>query len=106
MNDRRPIDGPRLGRLLWLAAVVVACLACLASAPSARAAVPFNGGPDVYPLYVPNDHTPVAIHFTATGLPDTTKYRPSHLVGLIRPVTVRDSPRGENERNQSEVPEA
>ena len=74
MNDRRPIDGPRLGRLLWLAAVVVACLACLASAPSARAAVPFNGGPDVYPLYVPNDHTPVAIHFTATGLPDTTKY--------------------------------
>jgi len=42
--------------------------------PAASAAGSFTGGADRYPLYLPNDHTPVAIHFTASGLETSTAY--------------------------------
>jgi len=55
------------------ALMIVVALGCgLGLAPPASAAIPFTPGADIYPLFVPNDHTPVAIHFTATGLPDST----------------------------------
>jgi hypothetical protein len=49
--------------------IVAAMLASLAvvPAPAMAAAGTFTGGPDQYPVYVPNDHTPIAVHFTADG---------------------------------------
>jgi len=49
-------------------AIVTAMLASLVIAPApAMAAETFNGGPDRFPSFVANDHTPVAVHFAAGG---------------------------------------
>lgn len=49
--------------------IVMAMLASVVvvPAPAIAAAGSFTGGPDQYPVYVPNDHTPIAVHFGADG---------------------------------------
>ncbi|MEI8081233.1 MAG: hypothetical protein WCI74_05250 [Actinomycetes bacterium] len=64
----------RLLRLLVSASVILAV-----SAPAAAfgASGQFQGGPDQYPSQIPNDHTPVAVHFAAgptSGLEPNTSY--------------------------------
>jgi hypothetical protein len=50
-------------------AIVAAMLASIVVVPmpAAAAAGSFTGGPDQWPVYVANDHTPIAVHFTADG---------------------------------------
>ena len=66
----------RIGRRGLVGLFLVAALMITAFAPAAAfaAAGSFTGGPDQAPLYVLNDHTPVAVHFTATGLTASTTY--------------------------------
>lgn len=59
---------------LTLAVVVVVLGMLIAGVPTAFAAGSFTGGADQYPLYLANDHTPVAIHFWASGLETNTAY--------------------------------
>jgi hypothetical protein len=47
-----------------LAALAAALLLALLAAAPALAASQYSGGADVYPLFIPNDHTVAAIHFT------------------------------------------
>jgi hypothetical protein len=54
--------------------LAVAAIAMLVQAAPAQAAAGFAGGADIYPAYVGNDHTPVAIHFTGTGLTAAASY--------------------------------
>lgn len=62
-------EQPRVRRLLPVAALAAALLLLtLLAADPALAASQYNGGADDYPLFIPNDHTAVAIHFTAHGL--------------------------------------
>ncbi|MBW6468845.1 MAG: cell wall-binding repeat-containing protein [Coriobacteriia bacterium] len=63
------------GRLLRVVLAFVLVLPAMGIAPAVAQDRTFVGGPiaDDMPLYVPNDHTPQAIRFTAEGLtPDTT----------------------------------
>jgi len=50
-------------------AIVVAMLASIVVVPmpAMAAAGSFTGGPDQWPVYVANDHTPIAVHFAADG---------------------------------------
>ena len=54
--------------------LVLVAVAMLAQAAPAPAAAGFTGGADIYPAYVGNDHTPIAIHFTGTGLTAGVSY--------------------------------
>ena len=61
-------------RLLLMTALVVAVFVPAAAFAAASA---FSGGPDQWPVYVLNDHTPVAVHFTAaadSGLAPSSSY--------------------------------
>jgi len=61
-----------LVRLLLMAALAIGVFA---PATALAAAGSFTGGPDQAATQVLNDHTPVAVHFTATGLtPGATYY--------------------------------
>jgi hypothetical protein len=60
----------RYGLLVLAAAFTFVLLVTSA----AFAAGTYSGGVDDYPLYVPNDHTAVAIHFSASGLTPNTAY--------------------------------
>ncbi len=68
----------RLAALLLTAAMLLWSAAPLAPAAGAAvspmAAGTFTGGPDQAPLFVLNDHTPIAVHFTASGLATSTAY--------------------------------
>jgi hypothetical protein len=55
--------------ILALAAALVA-----AAAPAAFAAGSYTGGADDYALFIANDYTTSAIHFTASGLTPSTAY--------------------------------
>jgi hypothetical protein len=57
----------RRAALLTLGAAIVMLVAASA-AGAALAATSFTGGADDYPIYIPNDHTIVAIHISATGV--------------------------------------
>ena len=65
----------RRGRWLTFALAIALVLPTIAPSP-AMAAGTFEGGPDQDPtIRVLNDHTPYAVHFSATGLdPDTIYY--------------------------------
>ncbi len=65
----------RLSRVVSLALAVMLVVPTFAPM-TASAASPFTGGPDQDPpIYVLNDHTAYAVHFTATGLePGATYY--------------------------------
>jgi hypothetical protein len=64
------------GRLLRIVLACVLALPVMGIAPAVAQDRTFVGGPiaDDMPLYVPNDHTPQAIRFTATGLTPNTDY--------------------------------
>jgi hypothetical protein len=69
MHDRARA-GTRRVTILTLTVVLTALLlACLA--PAAFAAGSYNGGADDYPLFIANDYTVSAIHFSAVANADT-----------------------------------
>jgi hypothetical protein len=78
-------------------AIVLAMLASLivVPAPAMAAAGSFTGGPDQFPLYVANDLTPIAVHFSTDAssglLPNTSYY-------LKLRLTVGTSPAGTTNR--------
>jgi len=60
-----------------LALLAVLVIGALVPAVALGAASSFTGGPDQWPLYVLNDHTPIAVHFVAdpgSGLATGTTY--------------------------------
>jgi hypothetical protein len=57
-----------------LLVLIALAVAVIAPASAMAAASTFAGGPDQAPAYVLNDHTPVAVHFTASGLATSTTY--------------------------------
>jgi len=63
---------PRL--LCTILGGMLVVLLVLSTAGTALAASTFTGGADDHPLYIPDDHTPVAIHFSATGLTPGAQY--------------------------------
>jgi chitodextrinase len=63
----------RLGKTA-LIIVALALLALALATPTAFAAASYTGGADDYPLFVANDYTASAIHFTASGLTPSTAY--------------------------------
>ncbi len=62
--------------LTVLCAMAVWIAVAASAAPAALAAGTYAGGADVYPQYVPNDHTPVLIHLSVTGLTDAITHAP------------------------------
>lgn len=71
----RSAQRARRRTLAIAAAAAAACALALLTAPGAAlAATSFTGGADDYPLYVPNDHTAVSIHFSASGLTPSQQY--------------------------------
>jgi hypothetical protein len=81
---------------------VVIALAMLASLiavpmPASAAAGSFTGGPDQYPLHVPNDHTPFAVHFVADGSTVPT-LAPNATYYLKVRLTVGTAPSGSTNR--------
>jgi len=60
-------------RRLALAITAAAFLLVLTAAP-ALAAGTYTGGADEFPTFVPNDHTPIAVHLNAAGLDPSTNY--------------------------------
>jgi hypothetical protein len=85
-------------RTLALALALSLVVSLIVGPVSASAAVTpaassvFTGGPDQAPTYMLNDHTPVAVHFTATGLTPNAEYY------LKVRVTVGTSPSGTTNR--------
>ena len=64
-------------RSVRLLCLVALSLIVFAPAAAFAAASSFTGGPDQWPIYTLNDHTPIAVHFTAgaeQGLAPSTSY--------------------------------
>jgi len=70
----------RLARIRIARLLFTLCLGLLVAVPATAYAArgSFYGGPDQSPLYVPNDHTPIAVHFgtdeASSGLEPNTSY--------------------------------
>lgn len=77
---RHAISRPRDVRLLraarraTLLAAALLLAAAASAAPAALAAGAFIGGVDESPAFLANDHTPVLVHFSASGLTPSTGY--------------------------------
>jgi hypothetical protein len=61
-------------RLMMLGLLCAFTLVMAMAASPAVAVSSYAGGADQVPTYIPNDHTPVAVHFTATGLATSAAY--------------------------------